>query len=91
LDKAVTTLTTAEKTVYLKAFNPIKLLDLPPGSNVISSHHWFSIKKTSDGNLELKCRMVPHGNRDREKQASEPIPQPHNLLKFAFFSAWPCL
>jgi Reverse transcriptase (RNA-dependent DNA polymerase) len=63
LDKAVTT----EKENYLKACRPIKLLDLPPRSNVISSHHFFSIKKTSDGNLKLKCRMVPHGNRDREK------------------------
>jgi hypothetical protein len=53
--------------IYLKACNPIKLLDLPPRSNVISSHHCFSIKKTLDGNIELKSRMVPHGNRDREK------------------------
>jgi hypothetical protein len=63
LDKAVTT----EKENYLKACRPIKLLDLPPRSNVISSHHFLSIKKISDGNLKLKCRMVPHGNRDREK------------------------
>ena len=63
LDKAVT----IEKENYLKACKPIKLLDLPPRSNVISSHHFISIKKTSDGNLKLKCRMVPHGNRDREK------------------------
>jgi hypothetical protein len=61
LDKAVTT----EKENYLKACRPIKLLDLPPRSNVISSHHFLSIKKISDGNLKLKCRMVPHGNRDR--------------------------
>jgi hypothetical protein len=46
---------------------PSKLLDLFPRSIVISSHHFFSIKKTSDGNLKLKCRTVPHGSRDREK------------------------
>jgi hypothetical protein len=63
LDKAVTT----EKENYLMACHPVKLHELPPRSNVISSHHFFSIKKTSDGNLKLKCRMVPHGNRDREK------------------------
>ena len=63
LDKAVT----IEKENYLKACRPIKLLDLLPRSNVISSHHFFSIKKKSDGNHKLKCRMVPHGNRDREK------------------------
>jgi hypothetical protein len=64
LDKAVT----AEKENYLKACRPIKLSELPPPSNVISSHHFFSIKQTSDGNLKLKCRMVPRGNRDREKE-----------------------
>jgi hypothetical protein len=41
-DKAVST----EKENYIKACHPIKLLDLPPPSNVISSHHFFSIKKT---------------------------------------------
>ena len=50
-----------------QGFLPMKLLELPPRSNNISSHHFFSIKKVSDGNLKLKCRMVPHGNRDREK------------------------
>jgi hypothetical protein len=63
LEKAVN----AEKYNYLKACLPIKLLELPPRSNIIYSHHIFSIKKVSDGNLNLKCRIVPHGNRDREK------------------------
>jgi hypothetical protein len=57
----------AEKDNYLKACLPMKLLELPPRSNMISSHHFFSFKKFSDGNLKLKSRMVPHGNRDREK------------------------
>jgi hypothetical protein len=63
LEKAVN----AEKECYLKACLPMKLLDLPPRSNIISSHHFFSIKKVLDGNLKPKCRMIPHGNRDREK------------------------
>jgi hypothetical protein len=64
LDKAVT----VEKENCLKACRPIKHSELPPRSNVVSSHHFFYVKKTSDGNLKLKCRLVPHGNRDRETE-----------------------
>jgi hypothetical protein len=63
LDKAVK----GEQTNYLTACNPVHFRDLPAQSNVISSHLFFSIKQSSDGHLKLKCRMVPNGNRDREK------------------------
>jgi Reverse transcriptase (RNA-dependent DNA polymerase) len=63
LDKAVK----GEQTNYLTACSPVHFRDLPAQSNAISSHFFFSIKQSSDGHLKLKCRMVPHGNRDREK------------------------
>ena len=56
-----------EKTNYLTPCSPVHYRDLPAQSNVISSHFFFSIKQASDGHLKLKCRMVYHGNRDREK------------------------
>jgi Reverse transcriptase (RNA-dependent DNA polymerase) len=63
LDKAVK----GEQTNYLTACSPVHFRDIPAQSNVISSHLFFSIKHSSDGHLKLKCRMVPHGNRDLEK------------------------
>jgi Reverse transcriptase (RNA-dependent DNA polymerase) len=62
LEKAIN----IEKANYLKACEPVHLKDIPARSNIISSHHFLRVKLES-GTYRLKCRMVPHGNRDREK------------------------
>jgi hypothetical protein len=63
LEKAVN----VEKTQYLQACQPFPRREVPSNSNILSSHHFFNVKKASDG-LKLKCRLVPHGHRDREKE-----------------------
>lgn len=42
---------------------------LRKGANVISSHVVFKVKTNDDGSLELKGRVVVHGNRDSEKDS----------------------
>jgi hypothetical protein len=62
LEKAINT----EKANNLKVCEPVHLKNIPARSNIISSHHFLRVKLES-GTYRLKCRMVPHGNRDREK------------------------
>ena len=51
-----------------KAFREVNVKSLPKGANLISSHCFFQVKTDGEsGKLKLKCRLVPHGNRDREK------------------------
>ena len=62
----------AEKENYTskKVYISVHRKDVPPRSNTISSHHFFQVK--TDGTpdkLKLKCRLVPHGNRDAEKDS----------------------
>jgi Reverse transcriptase (RNA-dependent DNA polymerase) len=64
IDKAVN----AEKAIYSKAVEEVKYSSIPPGSNIISSHCFLKIKFDT-GRFRLKCRMVPHGNRDAEKES----------------------
>ena len=43
---------------------------IPRGANIISSHHLFQVKTGGEEDkLRLKCRMVPHGDRDRDKES----------------------
>ena len=43
---------------------------IPGGANIISSHHFFQVKTDGEEDkLRLKCRMAPHGNRDRDKES----------------------
>jgi hypothetical protein len=39
-----------------------------PHANVLPTHSFLKIK-FEDGSYRLKCRLVPHGNRDKEKDA----------------------
>jgi hypothetical protein len=39
-----------------------------PHANVLSTHSFLKIK-FKDGSYRLKCRLVPHANRDEEKDA----------------------
>lgn len=51
-----------------KAYEEVHVKDLPKDANLISSHCFFQIKYDGDEDiLKLKCRLVPHGNRDKDK------------------------
>lgn len=59
----------AERQQYLETVKEVDIRSLPRFANIISSHHFFQVKH--DGKvdtLKLKCRLVPHGNRDKEKE-----------------------
>ena len=50
------------------AFEELHIRDIPKNANLISSHCFFQIKFDGhDKKLKLKCRLVPHGNKDKEK------------------------
>ena len=50
------------------AYEPVDVPSLPKGSNIISSHAFYQVKKDGvDEKLKLKCRLVPHGNRYKQK------------------------
>jgi hypothetical protein len=53
-----------ENWIRSKAFDLVKLADVPPGANIISSHVIYKWKSE----ITLKQRIVPHGHRDEEKQ-----------------------
>ena len=68
IDKAINN----EKQNYklAKAYEEVPLSSLAKDANIITSHHFFEVK--FDGLLEmlkLKCRLVPHGNKDRDKES----------------------
>ena len=68
IDKAIAD----EKSNYhdAGAYKELHFREIPKGANVITSHHFFQIKNhAEEGRLRLKCRLVPHGNRDREKES----------------------
>lgn len=59
-----------EKSNYIgqRTFQPIRMSSLPRNANLKSSHHFFELKLDGKKDiLKLKCRLVPHGNRDRQK------------------------
>ena len=50
------------------AYEEVDWRKLPRGSNIFTSHHFFTIKTDGEaGTLKLKCRLVPHGNQDADK------------------------
>ena len=88
IDKAIAD----EKSNYhdAGAYKELHFRQTPKGANVITSHHFFRIKNhAEEGRLRLKCRLVPHGNRDREKDsvrkdsATAQFPIIHLLLSLA--------
>ena len=61
-----------EKANYVErgAYQPVSIRDVPRNSSIISSHHFFQVKRDGEASkLKLKCRLVSHGNRDAEKQS----------------------
>lgn len=49
------------------AYGEVNESAIPLNANVISSHVVYKIKTREDGSHALKARIVPHGNRDTEK------------------------
>lgn len=45
----------------------IALSKIPKGANVMKSQVIHKVKQSDDGDLYLKARIAPHGNKDREK------------------------
>lgn len=57
-----------EKVNYKDAYEEVDIRTLSRSANIISSHHFFEVKNTGTrDSLKLKCRLVPHGNRDKDK------------------------
>ena len=66
IDKAIA----KEKENYNGAYEELHISQLPPNQNFISSHHFFQLKHEGETDkLKLKCRLVPHGNQDRDKES----------------------
>lgn len=64
IDKSIS----KEKANYATAYEELDIASLPKEANLISSHHFFQVKHEGEKDkLKLKCRLVSHGNRDKEK------------------------
>jgi Reverse transcriptase (RNA-dependent DNA polymerase) len=64
IEKAVGT----ERQNYMNVVEETSYAQAGPHANVLSTHSLLKIK-IEDGSYRLKCRLVPHGNRDEEKDA----------------------
>lgn len=50
------------------AFEKVEIDNISPELSIILSYQFFHIRKNEKpGNLKPKCRLVPYGNRDKEK------------------------
>ena len=57
----------AQEKSYLDHAKKIHVSKLPKSANIISSHTLYKVKSNDNGQLYIKARIVPHGNRDRMK------------------------
>jgi hypothetical protein len=64
VEKAVET----ERQNYMNVVEETSYAQAGPHANVFSTHSFLKFK-FEDGSYRLKCRLVPHGNRDEEKGA----------------------
>jgi hypothetical protein len=64
IEKAVET----ERQNYMNVVEETSYAQAGPHANVLSTHSFLKIK-FEDGSYRLKCRLVPHGNRDEENDA----------------------
>ena len=81
-----------EKDKYDGCFEEVKIKDLPKDANLITSHHFFQVKSDgTKGKLKLKCRLLPHGNKNkykdevRKESASAQFPIIRLVLSIAAF------
>jgi hypothetical protein len=63
IEKAVET----ERQNYMNVVEKTSYAQAGPHANVLSTHSILKIK-FEDGSYRLKCRLVPHGNRDEGKK-----------------------
>ena len=45
-----------------------KLVEIPPGANIVGSHVVYRIKKDESAHYKFKARLLVHGNEDIEKE-----------------------
>jgi hypothetical protein len=64
IEKAVET----ERQYYMNVVEEMSYAQAGPHANVLSTQSFLKIK-FEGGSYRLKCRLVPHGNRDEEKDA----------------------
>ena len=64
LDKALQ----AKLRNYEPVVEPICSASVPPHANVIDSHTLYKVKVKDGETLQLKPRIVPHGNKDLYKE-----------------------
>ena len=59
-----------ERNEYRKHVNELDIRTLSREANIISSHHFFQVKHDGhEDSLKLKCRLVPQGSRDKNKES----------------------
>ena len=51
-----------------KVYEAIPISSIPRGSNIVSSHVVYRWKDRNTPRERLKARIVPHGNRDRDRE-----------------------
>lgn len=65
LDKSIA----SEKGNYKDAFEEVHYVSVSKNAKLITSHHFFQVKPEGEHRkLRSKCRMVPHGNKDQDKE-----------------------
>lgn len=52
---------------WANAYEMVPEKSVPRNANTITSHVVYKVKTNEEGDRELKARIVPHGNRDTEK------------------------
>ena len=57
------------KSNWVGSYIPVEEKDVPHDANIITSHVVYKIKTAEDGTRTLKSRIVPHGNRDDDKDS----------------------
>ena len=60
---------TEYKANWSESYTPVEEKDVPRHANIITSHVVYKVKTDEDGTRTLKSRIVPHGNRDDEKDS----------------------
>ena len=54
-------------TNWANAYEMYQYKDVPTHANIIKSHVVYKVKTDENGKHKMKARIVPHGNRDAEK------------------------
>jgi hypothetical protein len=57
-----------ERQKYMNIVEETSYAQTGPDTNILSTQSFLKIK-FEDGSYRIKCRLVPHGNRDEEKDA----------------------